>query len=104
MFAANSDAAAVRGPRRGRRGDGRSQAVGTETRDLFRRPIGVSELSAFDGALFDPPRAGAEAQARQLAASAVPLVVAVSCNATTFARDARILIDGGFRFGVGRAD
>ncbi len=68
-----------------------------ETRDLFRRPVSAGELASFDGALFDPPRAGAEAQAREFAASSLPLVVAVSCNATTFARDARILIDGGFR-------
>ena len=57
----------------------------------------AGELASFDGALFDPPRAGAEAQAREFAASSLPLVVAVSCNATTFARDARILVDGGFR-------
>ncbi len=47
--------------------------------------------------VFDPPRQGAEAQARALAASAVPVVVAVSCNPATFARDARILADGGYR-------
>ncbi len=47
--------------------------------------------------MFDPPRQGAEAQARALAASAVPVVVAVSCNPATFARDARILVDGGYR-------
>ena len=47
--------------------------------------------------VFDPPRQGAEAQARALAASSVPLVVAVSCNPATFARDARILVDGGYR-------
>ena len=47
--------------------------------------------------VFDPPRQGAEAQARTLAASRVPLVVAVSCNPATFARDARILTDGGYR-------
>ena len=56
----------------------------------------TEELASFDGALFDPPRAGAEAQARELAASALPLVVAVSCNPATFARDARFLLDGGF--------
>ena len=66
------------------------------TRDLFRRPLRADELAVFDGVLFDPPRAGAEAQARELAASALPLVVAISCSAATFARDARILIDGGF--------
>jgi 23S rRNA (uracil1939-C5)-methyltransferase len=47
--------------------------------------------------VFDPPRQGAEAQARELAKSAVPLVVAVSCDATTFARDAKILVDGGYK-------
>ena len=56
-----------------------------------------AELKRFDAVVFDPPRQGAEAQARQLAASKVPLVVAVSCNAATFARDARILVDGGYR-------
>src|SRR5271165_111092 len=56
----------------------------------------ADELAAFDGVLFDPPRAGAEAQAREFAASALKLVVAISCNAATFARDARILVDGGF--------
>jgi 23S rRNA (uracil1939-C5)-methyltransferase len=55
------------------------------------------ELREFDAVVFDPPRQGAEAQARQLAASKVPLVVAVSCNAATFARDAKILIAGGYR-------
>ena len=48
------------------------------------------------GLVFDPPRQGAEAQARQLAASKVALIVAVSCNAATFARDARRLVDGGY--------
>jgi len=47
--------------------------------------------------VFDPPRQGAEAQAQALAASAVPVIIAVSCNPTTFARDARILVDGGYR-------
>jgi 23S rRNA (uracil1939-C5)-methyltransferase len=97
VFAADSDAAAVRALAQAAAGASGLRPVRVETRDLFRRPLGADELSAFDGALFDPPRAGAEAQARQLAASALPLVVAVSCNAATFARDARILIDGGFR-------
>ena len=47
--------------------------------------------------VFDPPRQGAQAQTRQLAASRIPVVVAVSCNIATFARDAKILIDGGYR-------
>lgn len=55
------------------------------------------ELKGFDVVVFDPPRQGAQSQARELAASAVPRVVAVSCNPATFARDARILVDGGYR-------
>lgn len=66
-------------------------------RDLFRRPILPSELLKTDAVVFDPPRAGAAAQAEQLAKSAVPLVIGVSCNPATFARDARTLIDGGYR-------
>ena len=71
--------------------------VTTEARDLFRRPLLTPELNAFDAVVLDPPRAGAEAQAKQLAVSKVPLVVSVSCDAATFARDAAILIDSGYR-------
>jgi 23S rRNA (uracil1939-C5)-methyltransferase len=71
--------------------------VRAETRDLFRRPLVVEELRDFDAVVFDPPRQGAQAQAERLAASKVPAVIAVSCNAATFARDARILIDGGYK-------
>jgi 23S rRNA (uracil1939-C5)-methyltransferase len=70
--------------------------VRAETRDLFRRPLVAEELRDFDAVVFDPPRQGARAQAERLAASQVPVVVAVSCNVATFARDARILIDGGY--------
>jgi 23S rRNA (uracil1939-C5)-methyltransferase len=55
------------------------------------------ELRDFDAVVFDPPRQGAQAQVAQLAKSKVAVVVAVSCNAATFARDARILIEGGYR-------
>ena len=71
--------------------------VKAEARDLFRRPLVPVELRDFDAVVFDPPRQGAQAQAQQLAASKVKAVVAVSCNVATFARDARILIDGGYR-------
>src|SRR5438270_70440 len=71
--------------------------VTAEIRDLFRRPLAEPELKSFDAAIFDPPRQGALAQAQKLAGSGVPVVIAVSCNAATFARDARILIDGGYR-------
>jgi 23S rRNA (uracil1939-C5)-methyltransferase len=68
-----------------------------EARDLFRRPLMPQELRDTDTVVFDPPRQGAQAVVMQLAASKVPTVVAVSCNVATFARDARMLIDGGFR-------
>jgi 23S rRNA (uracil1939-C5)-methyltransferase len=70
--------------------------VSVEARDLFRRPLLASELNAFEAVVIDPPRAGAEAQVRQIAASKVALVASVSCDAGTFARDAAILIDAGF--------
>jgi 23S rRNA (uracil1939-C5)-methyltransferase len=70
-----------------------------EARDLFRRPLVPQELREFDGVVFDPPRQGAEAQSRQLAASRLTHVIAVSCNPATFARDARILLGGGFKLG-----
>jgi len=71
--------------------------VTTEARDLFRRPLLADEFRGVEAVVIDPPRAGAEAQCRELARSAVPVIAAVSCNPVTFARDARILIDGGFR-------
>jgi 23S rRNA (uracil1939-C5)-methyltransferase len=67
-----------------------------KVRDLFREPLSVRELEPFDAVVFDPPRAGAAAQASILAASRVRTIVAVSCNPATLARDARILIDGGY--------
>ncbi|MDB5507006.1 MAG: RumA [Devosia sp.] len=66
-------------------------------RDLFREALGPEELKGFDAVVFDPPRAGAENQARSIAASKVRTVVAVSCDPATFARDAAILIGGGYR-------
>ncbi len=66
-------------------------------RDLFRRPLLPAELNGFDAVLFDPPRQGAQAQAVEIAKSKVRTVVAVSCNVATFARDAAILLAGGYR-------
>ena len=71
--------------------------VTSEARDLFRRPRLRDELAKFDAIVIDPPRAGAEAQIAEIAASAVPLVAMVSCNPITFARDAKALIFAGFR-------
>ncbi len=68
-----------------------------ESRDLFRRPLLSTELSRFDVVVLDPPRPGALAQAKALAQSKVAKVLYVSCNAASFARDARILADGGYR-------
>jgi 23S rRNA (uracil1939-C5)-methyltransferase len=71
--------------------------IQAETRDLFRRPLIAQELKRLEAVVFDPPRQGAEAQARELAKSTVPVVIAVSCNPATFTRDARILAGGGYR-------
>ncbi|HEX5008276.1 MAG TPA: class I SAM-dependent RNA methyltransferase [Hyphomonadaceae bacterium] len=71
--------------------------VTTEKRDLFRRPLTKDELKRFDAAVIDPPRAGAEAQTKQLADSDVKRIAMVSCNAGTFARDLRLMIDSGYR-------
>ncbi len=66
-------------------------------RDLFREPLTGRELGDFAAAVIDPPRAGAQAQVRALADSGIPLIAYVSCNPVTFARDAAILADGGYR-------
>lgn len=71
--------------------------IDAQARDLFRRPLMASELKSFDAVVFDPPRQGAERQAQELAKSTVPCVIAVSCDAATFARDAGILVRGGYR-------
>ncbi len=73
------------------------KAIEAEARDLHRRPVLAEEMKRLDAVLFDPPRAGALDQARQIAASGVSRVVGVSCNPASFARDARVLIEGGLR-------
>jgi 23S rRNA (uracil1939-C5)-methyltransferase len=71
--------------------------VEAERRDLFKSPLSGAELARCDAVVFDPPRQGAQAQSCELAASSVPIIVAVSCNPGTFARDVRQLFDGGYR-------
>jgi 23S rRNA (uracil1939-C5)-methyltransferase len=74
---------------------GRGLAV--DHRDLFRRPLDAAELNRFQAVVLDPPRAGAKEQVPLLAASTVPRIAYVSCNPATFARDAKLLVDGGYR-------
>ena len=71
--------------------------VSTEVRDLFRNPLIAEDLARFDAAVIDPPRAGAEAQIEQLAVSDIKRIAMVSCNAQTFARDAKTLVNAGYR-------
>ncbi|HET7679726.1 MAG TPA: methyltransferase [Xanthobacteraceae bacterium] len=97
ITAADSDAGAVAALAKAAGTASGLKPIDAQVRDLFRRPFTAKELSQFDAVVFDPPRQGAQAQARELAASKVPVVVAVSCNPATLARDARILIDGGYR-------
>lgn len=73
--------------------------VAVEHRDLYRRPLGARELENFDAVVLDPPRAGAEEQAKALADSPIARIAYVSCNPATFARDAKLLADGGYRLG-----
>ena len=70
--------------------------VTSETRDLYRRPLDADELKSFDAVVIDPPRAGAEAQVHYITGSNIAQVAFVSCNPVTFARDAKILTDGGY--------
>lgn len=77
---------------------GRAQrAVFAEHRDLFRRPLMPAELDRFAAIVLDPPRAGAREQAEQLALSKVPVIAYVSCNPSSFARDAKTISEGGYR-------
>ena len=97
VSAFDSDAGAVAALQKAATSTSGLKPVKAEARDLFRRPLVPQELRDYDAVVFDPPRQGAEAQVKQLAASKIPVVVAVSCNVATFARDARILIDGGYK-------
>ena len=71
--------------------------ISIERRDLFRRPMQPLDLKNFDGLCFDPPRAGADQQCREIVRSKIQKIAAVSCNPVTLARDLRILIDGGYK-------
>ncbi|MBP0614933.1 class I SAM-dependent RNA methyltransferase [Jiella mangrovi] len=97
VHAVESEASALAAQDRAQRATKGLKPLTTERRDLFRRPVPAKELKRFDGIVFDPPRSGAEGLAREIAASGVARVAAVSCNPTTLARDLKILLDGGYR-------
>lgn len=95
VHAVEHDAAALAALAAGAKAPG-LKTITTEARDLFKLPLTPVELAPYDAVVLDPPRAGAEAQAQDLARSKVPLVAYVSCNADSFARDAAILAQGGY--------
>jgi 23S rRNA (uracil1939-C5)-methyltransferase len=97
VAAFDEDEAAIRALTRAASGGAGLKPVHADQRDLFKAPLSAAELNAFDAVVFDPPRQGASLQSREIAASRVATVVAVSCNPGTFARDIRHLIDGGYR-------
>jgi 23S rRNA (uracil1939-C5)-methyltransferase len=98
--AVDSDAGAVASLAQAVRMASGLKPIQTETRDLFRRPLLAADLKGLDAVVFDPPRAGAEAQSAILAKADVGRIVAVSCNPATFARDACLLAAGGWKLGT----
>jgi 23S rRNA (uracil1939-C5)-methyltransferase len=97
VFAADNDEPALSALKRAAATTAGLKAVEIKKLDLFKNPLVTEELNDFDAVVFDPPRQGAQAQARTLAKSKVPIIVAVSCNPATLARDMRLLVDGGYR-------
>ena len=97
VFAFDEDEAAIAALERAATGAAGLKPLRAERRNLFKAPLTTAELSGFDAVVFDPPRQGAVLQSREIAASRVPTLVAVSCSPGTFARDLRHLLDGGYR-------
>lgn len=95
VYAADSDKPAILAMDKAARHAKGLKTITGKPRDLFRDPLTRFEL-AFDAVVLDPPRAGAEAQVREIAASKVKHVVMVACDARSFARDAAILVKAGF--------
>jgi 23S rRNA (uracil1939-C5)-methyltransferase len=96
VLAFDADAASIQALRQAAAHTSALKPVTAEPRDLFRHPLQPSELARVDAVVFDPPRQGAEAQARALAGARLRRIVAISCDPRTFARDARILHDAGW--------
>ncbi len=97
VLAADASAAGIAALKAGVSSTSGLRQITAEARDLFRRPLSPFDLKGCDAIVFDPPRAGAIDQVQQIATTKASVVVGVSCNPTTFARDARVLIDAGFR-------
>ncbi len=97
VHAVEADKAALQALDRSFRYAGGLKTITQERRDLYRRPLTRQELKAYDGLVFDPPRAGAKDQVQAIAKSAIRWVAAVSCNPATLARDLAVLVDGGYR-------
>ena len=96
VHAVEGDMAMMKALEQGWRNTQGLKAVTTEARDLFRRPLLPDELAGFDAIVLDPPRAGAAAQVAELARAQIPAIAYVSCNPTTFARDAAVLVSAGY--------
>lgn len=97
VHAVDCDAASIAALLTAARKTQKLKPVTAEVRDLFKRPLAATELERYDAAVLDPPRAGAAAVAKTLAASKLTRAAYVSCNPESFARDARILGEGGWR-------
>ncbi len=97
VLAADSSAGSIAGLKAGAGTAQGLKGIDAQARDLFRRPLSPHDLKGVEAIVFDPPRAGALEQVQQFAGTkSVSVVAGVSCNPTTFARDARVLIDAGF--------
>jgi 23S rRNA (uracil1939-C5)-methyltransferase len=100
VLAVDADGAALAALAAAARATQRLKPLSVSKRDLFRSPLMARELAESDVAVLDPPRVGASRQARELALSKVPRIVYVSCNPQSFAREARLLVEGGYRLGT----
>ena len=97
VLAADASAAGIAALKQGIGSAKGMKQITAEARDLFRRPLSPYDLKGVEAIVFDPPRAGAIDQTAQIKDTKASVVVGVSCNPQTFARDARVLIDAGFR-------
>jgi len=97
LHAVEAAAAPLESLKAGADASGLGARVTTRATDLAAAPLTIAECAGFDAAIIDPPRSGAAAQCAMLARSTIPRLAMVSCNPASFARDAAILCDGGYR-------